>query len=885
MKMQTQPSPPNLAKKLLLSFLRHDLVEEVQGDLEEKFYKTAKEETLFGAKLNYWYQVFHYVRPFAIRKSSSYINHFDMLQNYFKIGWRNMSKQKMYSLIKVGGFALGIAACLLITLFIRNELSYDRHYPKGEKIFRIVQEFDNQGTLEKGVHLPAPFGPALLEDYPEIEQVARINPVQLFGAGGNNIRRDGQEENTFEEGFVWADPELMQMLDVAFIHGDAVHALSEPNSLVITKSKADKYFPDEDPLGKIMIIGNNEEQPYKIGGVIADPPATTHLRYDFYMTLSGREFGQGEQTNWLQQNYPTYVLVKEGTDPESLAAKLQSINTKYYLPRLLEFGYPNAKELIEGGKVRYKLQPIDDIYLNTMGADDGLNHGDIRFTWLSGAVAAFILIIACINFVNLSTAKSANRAKEVGLRKVVGSFRSNLVNQFLTESLLYSVFSFLLGLILAWLLIPYFNTLVGKDLVFPWREWWLFPGLAAGVLIVGILAGLYPSFYLSSFKPIEVMKGNIARGSRSGRIRSVLVVFQFTTSIILIIGTLVIYRQLQYILNVKIGFDKSQVMLIQGTDILGEQIGAFKNELLRVHNVSAATVSDYLPIRGTKRNGNTFDNAETEEREAEGGQYWLVDEDYLKTMGMRLLAGRDFSDSMATDADAIIINEAMAKALGYEDPIGKKIRNFKEWTIIGVVQDFNFESLRVNVEPLCLALGNSPAITSVKINTSDVTAVIESVAGVWKRFAPQQPIRYTFLDQSYARMYEDVERMGRIFTSFALLAIIVACLGLLGLSSFMVEQRSKEISIRLVLGASVNNIFRLLTQNFVKLVLLSFTIAVPVAWYLMHKWLEDYVHKTEITPDVFAVAGLTAVVIALATVSYQAIRAAFANPAERLRAD
>jgi putative ABC transport system permease protein len=876
--------PPRFAQLFLLWFLREDLAEEVLGDLDEKFGSMVKKSPL-RAKLNYWYQLFNYLRPFAFRKSRSrYFNNFGMLENYFKIGWRNMSKQKMYSSIKVGGFALGIAACLLITLFIRNELSYDRHYPKASRIYRVVEQYVNKGQMERGVHLPAPAGPALKADYPEIAEVARLNASQLFGGGNNDIRPDGKVENTHEDGFVWADPEFLPMLDATFIYGNEKTALSEPNSIVLTKSKADKYFPNEDPIGKLMIVANDQTTPFRVGGVIEDFPPTSHIDYSFFMSLAGKEFGKGEQTNWLQSNYPTYVLLHEGVDAGALEKKLAALGEKYYLPVLTEIGFPDVQEAIKN--LSYQLQPVGDIYLNELQVGDGLNHGDLRFLWLSGAVAVFILLIACVNFINLSTAKSANRAKEVGLRKVVGSFRKNLIGQFLSESLLFTFFSFLLGLFIAWLLFPMFNQLVGKSIVFPWKEWWLFPSMLAGSLLIGFLAGIYPSFYLSAFRPIDVLKGKVARGSRNPLTRSVLVVFQFTTSIVLVISTFVIYRQMEHILTAKIGFDKEQVIMVQGADLLGDKVTTFKEELLAQRDIQHVTISDYLPIMGTKRNGNGFWNEGKKEVDpAVGAQFWRVDHDYLKTLGIALAQGRDFSKDMPTDSDGAIINQAMANELGLKDPVGKRIENYKTWTVIGVIENFNFESLKENVRPLCLVLGSTASIVTVKVKTADMPSVIESITGVWKEFAPQQPIRYTFLNETYARMYEDVERMGTIFTTFAVLAIIVACLGLFGLSSFIVEQRSKEISIRLVLGASVNNIFRLLTQNFVVLVLISFILAAPVAWYLMQQWLKDFVQKIDMTWDLFAVAGSIAVVIALITVSYQAIRAAVMSPVDSLKTE
>jgi putative ABC transport system permease protein len=547
-------------------------------------------------------------------------------------------------------------------------------------------------------------------------------------------------------------------------------------------------------------------------------------------------------------------------------------------------GVPQPEKILE--KAGFYLQPVTDIHLKSDKIHDRLNHGDIRFVWIFGAVAAFILIIACINFINLSTAKSANRAKEVGIRKVVGSFRSSLVKQFLTESMLFSFLSFALGILLAVLLLPYFNTLSAKSLSLPWQEWWLFPVLVGGAAVIGIVAGLYPAFYLSAFKPIDVLKGKMSRGSKSSTTRSLLVIFQFTTSIVLIVGTFVIYKQMGYIMNKKIGFDKDQVVLLQGVHTLGDKVQTLKTELLRLPDVQHVSVSDYLPIKGTKRNGNAFwKEGRSKEDPQVSAQFWRIDPDYLQTMGIKLIEGRNFSQQMVSDSQAVIINQAMVEKLGLANPTQERIMNWQNWQVIGVVEDFHFESMRDSIQPIVMALGNSPSIVSVKVKTKNMASVMESVQKVWKEVAPYQPIRYTFLDESFAQMYEDVQRTGRVFTSFAILAIIVACLGLYGLSSFMVEQRSKEIGIRLVLGASVQNIFSLLTINFVKLVLISFAIAVPVAWYMMNKWLEDFVYRTEVSAGIFLFAGLTALFIALFTISYQAIRAALVNPVKNLRSE
>lgn len=875
--------PPKAAQRVLLFFLRDDLAEEVLGDLEEKFYSEIKTRSVLRSKLNYWYQVMQYVRPFAIRKSGS-LNHYAMFENYFKIGWRNLVKQKMYSSIKIGGFAIGIAACLLIALFIKDELSYDLHYPDAERIYRVIQAYNYQGESGREVWFQAPFAKALKEDFPEIEKAGRYNSSELFGAGNKEIRRSDKIENTYEEGFVYFDQELLDMLKLPMVYGDRAHALDKPNTIVITKRKADKYFPNEDPIGKSFIIDNNEKDLFTIGGVVEDFPANSHLQFDFILTLTGVEFWKGEQGYWGATNYPTYVLLRPGTDATAFQKKLSRVTEKYLVPLWLKDGTPDVKNLAKA--MWFELQPIRDIHLRSGEIHDAVSHGDIRFVWLFAAIALFILLIAIINFINLSTAKSANRAKEVGLRKTVGSYRSNIINQFLTESMLYSFLSFIVGVMLAYTLLPYFNVLSDKSIQFPWTEWRLLPLLTLAASVVGFLAGLYPSFYLSSFKPASVFKGNVSRGSKSSTLRSTLVVFQFTTSIILIIATVVIYRQVEYILNKKAGFDKDQVLLIQGTNTLDQNIKPFKNELLQLSSVKSATVSDYLPIKGTKRDGNPFWKEGRQKIDKfVGVQVWRTDPDYIKTLGMKLVAGRDFSADIASDSAAIIINQSTAKELGLRDPLGKRIQNWRVYTVIGVVEDFHFETMREKIRPLSMVLGMSNGIVSVKITPADVTSTLRSIETVWKKFSPNQPIRYAFMNESFARMYDDVQRMGHIFTTFAVLAIIVACLGLFALSAFMVEQRSKEISIRLVLGASLSNIFNLLTFNFLKLVLISILLAAPIGWYMMQKWLEDFIYRTAITWDIFILAGIAAILIALVTVSYQAIRAALMNPVTNLKAE
>jgi len=814
-----------------------------------------------------------------------------MIRNYLKIAIRQLRRQKMYAAVKIGGFALGIAACLLIALYIRDETSFDKSYPDVDRIYRLVGFFAHDGKIEKDNSWPAPMSKAILSDMPEVEFCGRMMPNSLIGhAGANELRPVEQVQNTYEKGFAYIDQSTLDIFQLPMVYGKREIALKEPNTMVITKSIADKYYPGQNPVGKVMVLDNDKGHLYRIGGVLADIPSNSHLHsYNFFLTLSNVEFWNGEQNNWGDINYPIYLKVRAGANVTQLQEKLShDMLYNYFLPSMQKDGQVDAQKLVSEFSIH--LQPVKDINLYSYDIQDGLSHGDIRFTWLFGAIAAFILVIACINFINLSTAKSANRAKEVGLRKVVGSYRSNLINQFLTESAIYSIISFALGIFIAWLVLPYFNTLASKSLVMPWAEWWFVPVILISALIVGTFAGLYPAFYLSSFRPVQVLKGSISGGSKNPLLRNSLVVFQFASSIILIISTIVIYSQTHFILNRKVGFDKDQVMVLQGTNTMGDKnIKDFKNDLSKIASIKSVSISDYLPVNGSKRNGNTYFKEGREKLDAGiGGQYWQIDDTYLKTLGMKLVEGRNFSYNMASDTagKSVIINQTMAKRLNLKNPVGKLITNgYGHYLVIGVIHDFNFESMRGSIDPLVLHFGLSPSMMTVKFTGNDVQNTIANVSALWKKFSPDQPIRYTFLDQEFASMYADVERTGSIFTSFAVLAIIIACLGLFALSAFMAEQRSKEIGIRKVLGASVQGITTLLSLDFVKLVVLAIMIASPIAWWWTNKWLQDFAYQVPITWWMFAVAGLGAVLIALITVSFQSVKAALANPIKSLRSE
>ena len=811
-----------------------------------------------------------------------------MIQNFFRIALRQLKKQGVYSAIKIGGFALGIATCLLIALYIRSESSYDRDYTHGDRLYRLMQQYRrDDGSVGTGPAQPAPMAAAIKAEFPQVELAGRLMPYALFtGAGSNEVRVQGQTQDIFEDGFTYADQSVFDMFAFPMVYGDRAHALAEPGSIVITESKAKKYFPNQDPVGKILYLNDDMSQPHKISGVIKDPDHT-HLTFNFYLSLTGHELWKGEQQTWLAGNYDNYVLLRAGVDAVSLQKNLLALYKKYTLPEVT--GYIKDPEKMYS-RMTFYLEPVRDIHLNYTD-DDSIHHGDSRFVLLFGVVGAFILLLACINFINLSTARSANRAKEVGLRKVVGSQRSGLILQFLVESLVLSYFSFLLAIGMAWALLPVFDRLTNTALHLPWNEWWLLPALLTTGTVVGLLAGIYPAVYLSRFRPVDVLKGSVSRGSRGSALRSGLVVFQFTTSVILIIATIIVYKQVHFIMNKKMGYDKDQVMLIQGTGSMdNKKLATLKTELLAQEGVRKVSISDMLPVSGGKRNMMSFYRYGREKTDPRvPAQSWWVDGDYIATFGMKMVQGRSLSADIASDSSAVVINEAMAKRLGLKDAVGVQLSygdsaRYK-MRIVGVVADFNYESVKDVVQPLALHLGNWATMVAVKTNTADMAGLIRKVGAVWKTFSPQQELRYTFLDESFARMYDDVRRTGNIFTALASLAIVIACLGLFALSAFMAEQRQKEVGIRKVLGATVGQLTGLLSRDFLRLVLLSVFIASPLAYWGMHKWLEGYAYRVGIDGWIFVGAGFLVAAIALLTISYQAIRTALANPARTLRSE
>jgi putative ABC transport system permease protein len=816
-----------------------------------------------------------------------------MFKNYFKIAVRNLTKHRFYSLVNIAGLATGVASCLIISLFILNELSYDTQHVNRDRIYRVNFRI-KFGNLDYDMAVTPPaLATAVLQDYPEVEAVARIR-VQ----GNYLVKRD--QENFKEKNIAYADSSFFKVFTIPFLHGNPSKALTEPNTIVISRKIADKYFPNENPIGQTLTFFNNWNN--KIVGVMEDFPDNSQFHFDILVSMLNSEESKG--TVWLSNNFHTYILLKQGTDAKGLEKKFLGMKEKYIGPQIREFlGAENTPEKLaaDGAKFDFWLMPITDVHLRAKTTIEVEPGGDIVYIYLFGAIALFILVIACINFMNLSTARSANRAKEVGVRKVLGSLRSHLVRQFLLESVIISVMAFLLALGLAYAFLPLFNDLSGKQLHIPLTNVNFVMLFIALSLFVGALAGVYPSFFLSAFKPVNVLKGKLALGMKSGLIRSGLVVFQFTISIFLIVGTITIHRQLNYIQQKKIGFNKDQVLVIREAHAMGDQLESFKNEMLKNTHILSATISGSLPVSGTDRNNSTYwpQGKQPDQDNMVGMQGFYVDYDYIKTLGMEIKEGRDFSRDFISDSTGIILNEAAAKAFNIDgDPIGKKIETFKSlqdntidkekrdvFTVVGIVKDFHFESMRDNITPLGIFLGKSNGLISFRFESKNVHEVISAVEKKWKQMAPTQPFEYTFLDDDFSSMYATEQRLGEIFAIFAGLAIIIACLGLFALSAFTAEQRTKEIGIRKVLGATVTSIVLLLSKEFGKLIVIAFVIAAPLSWFAVKWWLQSYTYKTEVGVLVYLLAGISAFLVAWLTMGYQSIKAAASNPVNSLRSE
>ncbi|MBK6814229.1 MAG: ABC transporter permease [Saprospiraceae bacterium] len=812
-----------------------------------------------------------------------------MIKNYFKIALRNLWKFKGFSLINIFGLSMGLACFVLIAMYVADELSYDRYNEKVDRIFRINSDIRFGGTDLNMAVSADPMGAVLKKDYPQVEEYAR-----LYSSSGSRLIKKG-DEYINEDRITYADSTFLKVFTMPVLAGDSKNFLNEPNTVAITETIARKYFGDvQGAIGKTIETSGANPTLFKVTTVLADMPHNSHFIYDFLFSMANVDYDFG---NFLSHNFHTYVLLKPGTDYQLFNKNFDQVINKYILPQAKQYMQIESMEDFakSGNMLKYSLFPIKDIHLHSSRTVELGVNGNIQYVYIFSAVALFILLIACINFMNLSTARSAGRAKEVGIRKVLGTEKKALIGQFLTESTLMAFISTLLAISIIWISMPWFNTMAGKQLEFTILfkpQYILF--LFSLPIVIGILAGSYPAFYLSAFQPISVLKGKLNAGSKKNGLRNFLVVFQFATSIILIIGTIIVYQQLKFIQNTNLGFNKDQVLVVNNPGIRGENREVFKNEIAKLSGIKSASFAGYLPVSNSSRNDNTFSpDAVMNEKNGFNMQSWSVDYDYIPTLGMEIIKGRNFSKEYGSDSAAIIINESTAAVLGPDEPIGKYLytndggspNSTTALQIIGVVKNFHYESLRKNVGPLSMRLGNNRWASAYRVDTKDINQLVKNIELKYKEMAPGMPFSYQFLDDSFDEMYREDQRIGQVSLNFAFLAILIACMGLLGLATYTMEQRTKEIGVRKVLGATVANIVKMLSKDFLMLVSISIVIAVPIAWFGMYKWLQEFAFRMDMSIWIFVAAGVVALLIAFITVSFQAIKAALMNPIKSLRTE
>jgi putative ABC transport system permease protein len=810
-----------------------------------------------------------------------------MIKNYIRIAWRNLLKNKGFTAINIIGLSLGIGCFVVISMFVVDEISYDRFHEKADHIYRIHSDISFGGTDLKMAVSSDPMGETLKNDYPEVEAYTR-----LYASNGDKLIKNGDEY--INEGAVThADSTLFEVFTLPVLHGNAKTALTKPNTVVLTKTAAERYFGSADrALGETIETDDNTRTLYEVTAVIEDIPANSHFQFEFFFSMENVNYNWN---NWGSHNFHTYVVLKEGTDYRAFNDNFITIIKNYMIPQIAQFVEIESLEAFEqqGNRLKYYLFPLTDIHLRSTEGIQLSANGNIQYVYIFSAAALFIIILACINFMNLTTARSSGRAREVGIRKVLGTGKKSLIRQFLTESTLVAFLSLIIGLLLVKLTLGWFNEISGKEMLF--SSLFSVNSLVLLLLlpvIIGVLAGMYPAFFMSSFKPITVLKGKLSSGHQKNFLRNFLVIFQFTTSIILIIGTVVIYKQLDHIQTSNVGFSKDQVLVISNAGLPRDTRTSIKTEIEQLTDVKSASFGGFLPVANSSRSDTTF-SMESVMTISNGFnmQYWGVDYEYIDNLNMEIIDGRNFSRSFGTDSTALILNEAAAKLTGYENPVGQKLYqsdnngNPVEHTIIGIVKDFNYASLRQNVGALCFELRNNSWASAYRFNTADVSNLVSIIEDKYKAAAPGMPFEYSFLDESFDQMYRQEQRVGRVALTFAIIAIIIASLGLLGLATYIAEQRTKEIGVRKVLGASVSNIVKMLSIDFVKLVILAFLIATPIAYFFMSKWLQDFAYRIDLSSWIFISTGVIALLVALATLSYQAIRAAIANPVDSLRTE
>lgn len=803
-----------------------------------------------------------------------------MLKHYLKISLRTLQKYKGYTLINIFGLAIGLASAILILLYIQDEVSYDKHHKKADQIYRITL---NGRIMSEDLNVALssyPIGPTLKEEFPTVKNAVRIQDQEKAV-----IRI--KDRKYIEDHLLFADSTIFDLFTIPMLRGNKEKALAEPNKVVLTETTAKKYFGTNDVLGK-TIKWTNRNLELEVSGIIEDCPETSHFKYDLLVSFVSTN--KVDNQLWVSNNVYTYLLLQQGTKPESIEEQFSAIVEKYVGPQLEQVMGLTIDEFYESGnKWGYNLQPLTNIYLYSDLNNEIGKTGNIDNVYFFSFIAILLILIAAINFMNLATAKSANRAKEVGIRKVTGSKRRQLIFQFLTEAILISFISLIFSTFLVEISLPLFNNLADKNLTINYFDKPQIIGILILIgLIVGLLAGSYPAFYLSAFNPIAVLKGKVKRGSKNSRLRGVLVVFQFIITIVLLISTLIAKRQMDYVNNKDLGFQKEHMLIINRVSELENNHDVFRQEILKNPNIKHASYSQGVP--GTIHSNTAFYAEGQTAQESSIMDFTAIDCYFDDTYKVQMALGRFFSEDYSTDSLGVLINEAAAKKLGLEKTVGKKLIlvqgdgsdiNFR---ILGVIKNFNYKSLHSSIKPLVMIYKNERYThLSVKLKPGQIEKTIDFIKEKWSHFVQSTPFNYSFLENDWESKYRQEKKAGVIFRIFSLLAIAISCLGLFGLASFMAEQRTKEIGVRKVFGASVFKILQILYREVVILIIISTLISWPLGYYFTNHWLQDFAYRIDINIVTFITASLITFTIALTTISYRAYKAATINPAESLR--
>lgn len=879
-KHPNRPKPYAWVNRLLTFICDPDLLEGILGDLEEKFERRLLDQGASKAKFWYLFDALGFTRPFAWKKFKFHLHPFiqiTMIRHYAKIAWRNLLRHKMNTAINLMGLSMGILACIMIGLFVWDELKYDRFNSHADQIYRVYDESKSQSGVANLAMVPPTFSPTLEREFPEVAKALRLS--KTYG----KLLFEVREKSFLEEKGIFSNDDIFQFFDIELLAGNNQNALTKPTSIIISQELANKYFADQEALGQTIKIRGNETT---VTGVFKKPK-NFHLSFDFALAFSALEnmIPEARMQSWVWQQFHSYVKLKPGAKVEDLQDKFQAYVKEHAWPQTEEMGFSYLPFF----------QPLKQVHLYSSDFRwDIAERGNITHVRTLILVGIFLLLIACINFINLSTARAERRAKEVGVRKVAGARRHQLISQFIGEGIFIAVLAMLFSIVLSRLLLPYLNAFTGKEIIFNLQSHpWMFLILLGSSVVLGLLAGSYPAFILSAFRPISILGGKSTSGAKRGIfVRKGLVVVQFSLSVLLIIGAIIMYQQVNYLNQKSLGFDREQVMLFSMKGAMFNDFEQTKTEFLRVPQVLHATTGYGFP--GDIIAGDLITRPELQQTFS--ANLFTIDHDYIQTMGMEIINGRDFSKEMTTDADeAFILNETAVRELGFESPasaIGQNLhwnmwnhnQALKKGKVIGVVKDFHYKSLHERVSSAVLHIYPSAFYQmALRLQTDDLPATIASIKAVWDNFDTGQPFDYSFIDENFEAMYTAEVKMSKLLILFTMLTIFVACIGLLGLVAYAAEQRTKEIGIRKVLGASSGNILALLSKDFLKLVLLAIVPASIAGWFLMQYWLENFPYRIELSIWVFALAGIVILFIALLTVCLQSLQTALRNPVNALR--